>query len=225
MNAESKTSAVDYKGFKKDYHLLNAYLISLSSVTKETFSKWSRDEQLAFLINAYNAFTIQLIIKNYPVKSIRDIRSGLKGPWKIKFITLLEDTINLDTIEHEKIRAKGVYDEPRIHFALVCASIGCPPLLNEAFTPEKLEIQLENNVKRFLSDQGKNRYHSQTQTLEVSSIFKWFGSDFDIKYTSLNSFFAAYANVLTPHRHEQEKIKKNQIAISYLDYDWNLNDI
>lgn len=225
MGHRDKTSCVDYKQFKKDQTALRSYLETLSSVSGEEFDTWDKNRQLAFLINAYNAFTIELILNHYPVASIKDIGSFLTSPWKIKFIPLFGETVHLDNIEHDMIRAKGKYDEPRIHFALVCASKGCPPLLNEAFTWQKLNLQLNDNLKRFLSDTSKNRYDADRKTLYVSSIFKWFKEDFRMGYGSVEDFFASHADLFSAEETDRETIKKKKQEISYLDYDWHLNDI
>jgi hypothetical protein len=228
MSKDLRSSRVNYSNLKTDGSQLDNYLKMLSFVKKDTFETWSKDKQLAFLINAYNAFTVKLIIKNYPdIASIRDIKTGFFGPWKIRFVELFGDKIHLDAIENKMIRKKGVYDDPFIHAALVCAAIGCPPLRNEAYTYDRLNQQLEDNMERFLSDKKQNRFNHDTGTLDVSSIFKWYREDFEKGYrnfTSLEGFFVQYADRLAQQPEDVEKIKSTNVDIRFLDYDWFLND-
>ncbi len=217
-------SKVNYAALKKDPKHFNSYLESLSGVKKEDFSAWSKEKQLAFLINAYNAFTLDLIVNNYPVKSIRKIGSITTGPWKIKFVKLLGATISLDDIEHGMVRNKGAYDEPRIHFALVCASIGCPALQNKAVNPDRLEAMLEAGLVNFLSDKTRNRYNPKKKRFEVSKIFKWYGNDFNQKYTSIDGLLIKYSRYLVTDGKSLDKAGRTK-KIKYLDYNWNLNKL
>ena len=153
---------VDYKGFKKEQAKLQAYITSLSENMPTDNS--SKKEKLAYWINAYNAMTVDLIVRNYPLKSIKDIND----PWEQKLWTLDGNKYDLETIEHEILRKMN---EPRIHFAINCASFSCPPLLNEAFTEEKLEAQLTQVTKTFLADSKRNTISENE--LEISKIFKW----------------------------------------------------
>ena len=181
---------------------------------------------MAFLINAYNAFTVELILTRYPkLDSIRDLGSLLTKPWSIKNVPLLSSTLTLDNIEHDKLRAKGRFDDPRIHFAVNCASIGCPMLREEAFVAERLEAQLDEQAQRFMSDRSRNRYADGK--LEVSKIFDWYGGDFKLGYkgiSSLPAFAARYANQLADAPADRERIKAGGLDIWFLDYDWKLND-
>jgi hypothetical protein len=190
---------------------------------------------MAFLINAYNAYTVEKILTRYPnIKSIWDFGKLFGNPFKDKFITLLGREFSLDMIEHETLRKPGAYDEPRVHFAVNCASTGCPMLREEAYVAARLDAQLEEQTKRFLSDRSRNRYNAQDNTLEVSEIFKWFSSDwtsgyrgFDGKNTPLQSreqFFAKYAALLADVPAQQQTIAERKAAIRHLDYDWTLND-
>lgn len=201
---------VDYKSLKNESKL-KLYLDSLSDVSVAEYNSYSKEQKLAFLINAYNAFTIQLILDNYPLKSIRNIGILPLAPWKKEFFKLLGDERSLGWIEHEKLRKD--FDEPRIHFAIVCASIGCPPLISDAFTPEKLESQLETIKNNFLNDTSKNRYDAESNTLYLSSIFDWFKEDFT-KKGNLIDFIQPSIKV---------KIGANP-KIKYTYYDWNLNE-
>ena len=219
-------SRVDYRGFQKDRARLRAYLDGLSAVPVAAFDRWNRKQRLAFLINAYNAFTVELILTAYPdLDSIKDLGSLFKNPWKREFFTLLGQRRSLDDIEHGMIRAPGVYNEPRIHFAVVCAAIGCPGIRNEAFTAERLDAQLEDSLRRFLSDRSRNRYDAGANRLTVSKIFKWYADDFDAAYGSLGAFFARYAALLTADPGQQVRIRRQSPTIDYLDYDWRLNDL
>ena len=177
--AGGNASQLDYAGIKAERATLDAYLAHLSAVPAAEYGRWSREQKLAFLINAYNAFTVALILGAYPgLKSIKDLGGFLQSPWKKKFFRLLGAERSLDDIEHEVIRAPGMFDEPRIHAAVVCASIGCPMLRNEAFLAERLENQLEDGMRRFMSDRSRNRFAPARGRLEVSKIFDWYGEDF-----------------------------------------------
>ena len=228
-NLGGSASTLDYKQVLAQQEELNNYLIQLSEVTKEEFSSWNKDQQKAFLINAYNAFTVQLILTHYPkLESIKDLGSFFSSPWKKQFFTLLGKSLSLDDVEHKLLRQPGVYDDPYIHVAVVCASIGCPALRNEAFTASKIEHQLNDNMQRFLNDKSRNRYNMKTRQLEVSKIFDWYEKDFTKGYRgiySLNELFALYAEQLTDDESAQQLVMKKKVTIDFLEYDWKLNDI
>jgi hypothetical protein len=223
------TSRVDYLGFRANQGALQVYLDGLSSITQAEFRTWTRDQRLAFLINAYNAFTVKLVLTGYPgLKSIKDLGSILKSPWKKEFFVLLGAERSLDDVEHGLIRAPGAFDEPRIHFAVNCASVGCPMLLDEAYVAERLDSQLGDGVRRFLSDRSRNRYDQTSARLEVSRIFDWYKADFEQGNRGISSvprFLAQYAEILTDGAAPRAVIRQGQAKIQYLDYDWNLNDI
>ena len=207
----SKDGKVDYKGFIQDSVSFNNYLAILKN-NHPNDKIWSEAEQLAYWINAYNAFTVKLIIDNYPLKSIKDIKKGLpfiNSVWDIKFIKIEGATYDLNNIEHSILRAK--YNEPRIHFAINCASFSCPNLRPEAFTAEHLEEQLTEQAKSFLNDPSKNKITEEKA--EISSIFSWFKKDF-VKEGTLIEYLNKYAPV---------KINSDT-KIDYLDYDWSLNE-
>lgn len=222
------SSQISYKGALEDRAALKSYLQSLSEVTPAQFDGFSKPEQLAFLINAYNAFTVEKILTRYPnLKSIRDFGTVFGNPWKDPFIKLLGRDFTLDGIEHETIRKPGVYDDPRIHFAVNCASIGCPSLREEAYTGKAIDKQLEEQLMRFLSDRTRNRFNAQQGRLEVSKIFDWYKKDFTSGLRGIASreaFFAKYANLLSDAPDEQARIRAAKLSIEFLDYDWNLND-
>ncbi|MBV1873013.1 MAG: DUF547 domain-containing protein [Gammaproteobacteria bacterium] len=220
------TTSVDYQGVKANTSALVTYLRQLAKVDQKQFDSWPKNDQLAFLINAYNAGTVELIIRAYPnIASIKDLGGFLSSPWKKKFIPLLEHTRSLDDIEHTLIRGAYRYNDPRIHFAVNCASIGCPALRAEAYTGHRLSAQLQDQTKKFLSDPDRNRF--EKQTLMVSSIFKWYKKDFEQGWQgfySLEKFFAHYAGSLSLSAETKQKLENGEIDIIYLDYDWRLND-
>ncbi len=197
---------VDYQGFKADKRFAE-YLNELSNHPPQ--SGWTKNEQLAYWINVYNAFTIRLITQYYPVKSIKDISGGLGSPWDIEFIPIGGKTYNLNQIEHEILRKQ--FREPRIHFAIVCASISCPALRNEAYVAEKLNRQLNDQARRFINDTAKNSISKNN--VKLSPIFDWFKDDFMVN-GSIISFLNRYSNItIQPGANR-----------SYLQYNWNLNE-
>jgi hypothetical protein len=227
MSVNGFSSSVNYAGFAKQQSTLTHYLNSLSDVNQATFDGWSKDEQLAFLINAYNAWTVALILTSYPdLESIKDLGSFFNPPWGKSFFTLFGKKHSLNDIEHELIRGSGRYNDPRIHFAVNCASIGCPALRNEAYVSGQLNDQLNQQTLAFLSDNTRNRLSKDT--LEVSSIFKWYKEDFEqgwMGFNSLEDVFIKYAHVLMLSTEDVKKLKAGDFKIDYLDYDWSLNDV
>ncbi|MGD8593806.1 MAG: DUF547 domain-containing protein [Gammaproteobacteria bacterium] len=214
-------SEVQYQPLKQTgTHKLSGYLQSLSSVSKNQFDQWTQAQRLAFLINAYNAFTVKLIIDHYPVDSIKDIGGFFRSPWKITFFTLLGEETHLDYIEHELIRGRD-YAEPRIHFALVCASVGCPKLQAHAYTADRLGTMLDAAAKTFLGDTSRNRYDSGGNILYLSPLFKWYGEDFAAKAGSVEKFVAPY---ITDDPLARQRIRSKHMDVEYLNYDWSLND-
>ena len=200
---------VDYQGLKTHRSTLDGYLDKTGAVSESEFDSWTRNQQLAFLINVYNGETLKLIIDHYPVKSIKKIGGLFGQPWNLKSVTLFGKKTTLNTIEHEILRPK--YKDPRIHFAIVCAAMGCPPLRNEAFTPENLNDQLDARGRFFLSQKNKNRLDDDI--LYLSPIFDWFKEDFTEK-GSLQNFVTAFF---------PENIKGKKLRIKFTSYDWRLN--
>ena len=203
---------VDYVGLSGNRGKLDNYLKLLKLAHPE--DTWSREEQLAYWVNAYNAFTLDLVLENYPLESIKDIGSWIQipfinTPWDIKFIEIGDKVYDLNNIEHDILRKE--FDEPRIHFAIVCASYSCPRLRRQAYTAEGLERQLATAAKDFLNDPTKNTIDPENP--EISKIFSWFGGDFK-KGQSLIDFLNQYTKV---------RIKEGA-DISFRDYDWSLND-
>lgn len=212
---------MDYAGMARDRAALRAYLDGLAAVRNAEFNRWPKSERLAFLINAYNAWTVELILTAWPdVESIKDLGSWFRSPWKKTFIPLLGETRSLDGIEHGLIRAKGAYDEPRIHFAVNCASIGCPALRTEAYTAVELDAQLAEATRLFLSDRSRNR--AEGNTLKVSSIFKWYGDDFD-QVGGLNPFLAGQSEALGLSNAQRGALRAGRMDLDFLAYDWRLN--
>lgn len=216
LKRQVKDDRVDYETLKRNPTELNTYLETLASVPETTFNKWNSDQQMAFYINLYNAATLKLIIDNYPVKSIKDIGNILRGPWKQKVVRVFGKVKTLDYIEHDLLRAK--YKDPRIHFAVNCASIGCPPLRPEAFQGATLDTQLDEQGRAFLQDTTKNRLNPKDRTLYLSKIFKWFKKDFTAKSGTVEKFVAPYFN-----ERDARIIRQGGLSIKYTDYDWSLN--
>ena len=208
-----ESGMVDYKGFEADRSKLKSYLKILE--TNPPKDSWTDDQKLAYWINAYNAYTIELILTHYPVKSIKEIGSTIKIPfvstaWDVKFINIGGEEYDLNNIEHGIIRKE--FDEPRIHFALVCAAMSCPKLQNRAYFPETLDRQLTQASKQFLADGSKNEFKSASKA-KISKLFNWYGGDFNNEGTLIE-----YLNKYAP-------IRLNADArIDWQDYDWALNE-
>ena len=203
----SQNGNVDYRTIIKEKKSFESYLNLLSDNPPQ--SDWSVNERKAYWINAYNAFTVSLIIQNYPVKSIKDIGGLFKSPWDIGFIKIGGATYTLNRIEHEILRKE--FDDPRIHFAIVCASRSCPNLRNEAFEPSNLDRQLEEQATAFINDPSKNRIYADE--IKISKIFDWFEEDFTGK-GRLIDFLNKYARITIDPA----------ASVSYLSYDWSLNE-
>lgn len=223
----ARASQVRYAGFKRDRPELASYLASLSAVSAGEFDGWSKPQQLAFLINAYNAYTIEKILTRYPdIASIRDFGLIFGNPWKDRFFKLLGRPTHLDNIEHDTIRAEGRFEDPRVHFALNCASVGCPMLREEPYVAARLESQLADQTRRFLGDRSRNRIDAASGSLQVSRIFDWYGGDFTRGwkgYRSLGQFFADYADSLSDDADGRRQLREQRLRIEFLDYDWRLN--
>ncbi|GAB4402670.1 MAG: DUF547 domain-containing protein [Microscillaceae bacterium] len=199
----SATGSVNYAGFKADKAALDAYLNLLSAGVPSGASK---NAQMAYYINAYNAFTIKLIVDNYPVKSIRDIKAG--KPWDYKFVKLGAQTYSLNQIEHEILRKQ--YFDPRLHFVLVCAAKSCPKLHNQAFTEANVQTLMGQLTTGFINNAARNKITAAKA--QVSELFNWYKEDFT-KSGTVVDFLNKYSQV---------KLNANA-ALSYLPYDWSLN--
>lgn len=202
----SETGVVDYKSFKNDEATLDTYLDYLSETSPE--KAWSENKQKAFWINAYNAYTIKLILANYPIKSIMDIKIDGKTAWKNPFVKVGGETYTLDFIEHEILRKK-LFDS-RIHVGVNCASTSCPILSNIAFTEKNIDVELERLMKEFINDFSRNKISKNK--VQISAIFNWFKEDF-----TRNETIISYLNI-----YSDTEIKPD-VKISYLKYDWSLN--
>lgn len=203
---------VDYKGMQKDSTRLNKYLELLSG-SHPNKKSWTKEEQMAYWINAYNAFTVKLILDHYPVNSIKDIKQGIpfvNTVWDIKFINIQGQEYDLNNIEHGILRE--FWNDARIHAAVNCASYSCPRLRDEAFTANELDAQLDDAMKLFINDSRRNKIG--TDKAELSEIFNWFKGDFKDDAGSLQKFI---------NRYSDKKIT-DQMDISHLEYDWKLND-
>jgi len=222
-----KVTQVDYVGMSRDAAALNAYLGDAAAVSRITFDRWSQDEQLAFLINVYNAATVSIVLTEYPdIDSIRDIGSLFRSTWSREFVSLFGATVTLDNIEHDMIRGWNIYNEPKIHFAVNCAAIGCPPLRAEAYVGNKLQQQLDDNTRLFLAD--RNRNYLDGKRLYVSKIFDWYEEDFAKGWKGIDSvaqFLATYSTALDLTADEKRALETGQTSIRYLSYDWNLNRV
>ena len=219
-------SSINYAAVGENRANLDIYLSTLSSVDRREFDGWTKKEQLAFLINAYNAWTVDLVLTGYPdIGSIRDLGGLTQSPWQKPFIPLFGKMVTLDDIEHGMIRGSGRYNDPRIHFAVNCASIGCPALANHAYVAADLDAQLDAATQAFLSDRSRNR--KEADGLALSSIFNWYGGDFAkgwMDAESLEEFLALYADALQLTEDEVDALVLGEMPIRFLDYDWRLND-
>ncbi|MBL0010722.1 MAG: DUF547 domain-containing protein [Nitrosomonas sp.] len=239
MINQKQASQVNYYGLALNHGQLQKYLTKLSAVKKSDFADWDQSEQLAFLINAYNAFTVEIILRSY--SSIATLRayapvtlswksrliSMMKNQRELEFISLLGELLSLNEIENEMIRKPGNYNEPRIHFALNRASIGCPALLNRAYTGMELEQQLETATRAFLSDRSRNRVNEEAEKLEVSEIFDWYREDFERgwrRWSGLAQFFAHYRDSLADTPHAHELLVSENAEIQFLEFNWMLNE-
>ena len=202
---------VDYAGFKSEEAKLDRYLKLLEAVDSKSLSQ---NEQFAFYANAYNAWTIKLILSRYPdVKSIKDLGSLFKSPWKKEIVRLEGRVMSLDNVEHDILRPR--FKDPRVHFAINCAAISCPPLRNEPYRGDILNDQLNDSTRSFLNDPRGYRFNGND--FYVSRIFKWFAEDFD------NDVLGFYLKYAQEDLKQKLETNRDKIKIKYLDYDWGLN--
>jgi hypothetical protein len=223
-NDVGTTTTVDYAGFARDRAALDAYRAALAAVAEADLVAWPEADRLAFLVNAYNANTVALVLTRYPdLASIKDLGGWLTSPWKERFVALLGSTRTLDEIEHEMIRGGVGAREPRVHFALNCASIGCPALRPEAYRGAALDGQLADQTRRFLSDRTRNRHDPAADRLAVSKIFDWYGADFARAAGSVARFLAP-SELLSDDAAVRGRLAAATVPVTFLDYDWRLND-
>ena len=201
-NFLDKDGNVNYAKWKNDTIALDNYISSLEENPPAEY--WSKNDSLAYFINAYNAVTVKLILDNYPLKSIRKLIT----PWRFKRFNLDGKKVSLNHIEHEILRKM---EEPRIHFAINCASVSCPKLLNKAFYSHSMEKQLEAVTTGFINDEKRNIL--SVKEMEISRIFQWFVGDFGSK-KERHAFIRKYA---------KQPIAKNA-KVRFLNYDWGLNE-
>lgn len=197
----SSSGKVNYSGFKSDEGKLDTYLASLEAMSP---SGWSRKKTMAFWINAYNAYTIKLILKNHPVTKITDLHGG--KPWDAKWIKLNGQTLSLNNIENDILRP--TYKDARIHFAVNCAAKSCPPILNRAWTESNLNSNMEKQAKLFINNSKFNNISADK--VELSKIFEWYAGDFGDLITYINKYSTTKVNA--------------NANVSYREYDWNLNN-
>ncbi|WP_232364946.1 DUF547 domain-containing protein [Salinimonas marina] len=226
ITTSAHSTAVDYAALAQHRSQLKAYLSALSAISKKEYAQWSQARQLAFLLNAYNAHTLALIVKHHgEIDSIKDIGGFFSSAWNQPVALLLGKKRTLDEIEHGMIRGQDKrfagFNEPRIHFAVNCASIGCPALREEPYRADKLEQQLSEQTHRFLSDTSRNRMSGEV--LQVSKIFDWYKADFTRNGQPLAGFFSRYADSMQLTDTQQALLKNNSADIEFLDYDWSLN--
>jgi hypothetical protein len=203
---------VDYEGMRADSPALQRYLDALAAHPPDT-AAWSDHEQMAYWINAYNAYTVALILDHWPVESIKDIGPAIQipfvlSPWDIKFIKIGGNEMDLNHIEHGILRKQ--FDDPRIHFAVNCASISCPPLRREAYTGAQLDEQLREQTVSFINNPSYNKI--STDEVEISKLFSWYQGDFTTR-GSLIDFLKEYS----------KKPINNEAEVNYMTYDWSLN--
>jgi len=234
LKANVKDGVVNYQNLKKTPEKLEAYIAQIKAVSAEQYASLPTPEKMAYLINAYNAYTLKLISDFYPVKSIREIGSLVGGnlfnksskQWRVSeyeingkrfTIEAMGKPVTLDEIEHENLRP--LFKDARVHFALVCGAVSCPFLRSEAYVAKELSSQLDSQGKQFLADPFRNRYDEKTKTLYLSKIFDWFSSDFKRDAASVKDFVKKYlpANI-------QAKITE-ETPVEHLEYDWSLNNV
>jgi Protein of unknown function, DUF547 len=216
---------VDYENLKKNRSPLDEFNASLASVSPSLYESWTETEKIAFLVNAYNSLTLAAILDNYPTQSIRDI----PGVWDRRKFQVMGQEMTLDYIEHELLRKQ--FNEPRVHMALVCASIGCPPLRIEPFTGDRLDEQLNEQARIFLGNPNNFRIDRAANRVYISSIFQWFGDDFKATYglpqnfKNVNGKETAVLNFISQHLSpaDRDYLTQGGYRTGYLDYNWSLN--
>jgi hypothetical protein len=220
LKGHVRNGVVDYAGLRRGGEpALTRYLASLESVCLDDYRTWSRPRKLAFWMNAYNAYTVRLVLDHHPLESIRSIGLLPGAAFREDFIPLERlrgDAMSLDDIEHEVLRKE--FSEPRIHFALVCASKSCPPLRSRAYRSAVLDRQLDDAARDFIRDPTRNRFDAANRKFSLSSIFDWFDEDFERAAGSVEAFVAGYMDEPTARA-----IRAGGVRVEFLDYDWSLN--
>lgn len=218
LSALVQDGRVDYAKLKAEPGELDAYLKEITAVPAAEFAQWPEADRLALLINLYNAQTLRLIIDHYPLKSIRSIGTLPGAAWRQLIVRQGGRIMTLDHLENKVIRVE--YNEPRIHFALVCAAVSCPPLRSEPYTGARLDAQLADQTRVFLATTAINRFDAATGTLHLSPIFKWYAEDFTKPAGSL----AAYVKPFLPEAQRTALADPAKVRVKFTDYDWALNE-
>lgn len=236
-NTVDSSGMVDYRSLKENRTKLDAFSAQLEVLSPAIYSSWDEKERIAFWINAYNALTLEAIINHYPiqpslVRSVLFPKNSIRqipGVWDEMRFPVMGETITLDKMEHEILR--GRFREPRIHVALVCASKGCPPLRNEPFVGERLDEQLADQTRRFLSDSQKFQIDRRAGRVYLSPIFDWFGSDFVLaaasgQNSSPSEAENAVIDFISKYVKDDDRnyLNRREYKVKYLDYDWSLNE-
>jgi Protein of unknown function, DUF547 len=208
---------VHYAAIKARPADIDVYLETLASVQEIEFKSWTTPDQIAFLCNAYNAATLRLVASKYPLRSIKDIGGLTTGPWDLPCVRLFGKTLSLNEVEHGRLRRD--YADPRVHFALVCAAKGCPPLRSEAYRGLALDQQFDDQARLFFAETSKNHIDSGTRTLFLSPIMKWYAADFEKASGGVTAFIHRYLPAGSPSKPVLE-----HYTIRYTTYDWSLND-
>jgi Protein of unknown function, DUF547 len=218
-----KDGLVDYVQLQKNRTTIDSFVKELAGVRKEEYDTWTREKQLAFWINGYNGWFLKIVIDHYPIRGGKLLGifypensvQRIPGVWDVVKTQMAGREVSLNTIEHRILRT--IFKEPRIHFSIVCASLGCPVLRTEPFRANELESQLEAATRDFINNPSKVRWNQNTNRLEVSKIFDWFASDFR-SAGGVVSFIKRYAS-----KELAEKITPDK-KVAYLEYDWRLNE-
>lgn len=226
LAASTSGDRVDYLALRQEPAALDRYLASLRAVDPKVMKQWSEDERFAFWINAYNGYTLQLVRDHYPVKGIKSIGGILTSVWDKAFIPMnghhpkgKNKKLSLNHIEHDILRP--LFRDARVHAAINCASLSCPPLRNEAYVAARLDEQLDEQVRAWLADPGRNRFDEKAGRMHLSKIFDWFAKDFRRDGGSVQGWIAKYAPAEVAGWLKQTE----EVRVSYLDYSWKLNDI
>ena len=234
----NEKAMVNYRKLKAQRQQLDAFVAALGKVPAQTYELWSDGDKIAFWLNAYNGLTLKAIIDNYPIKSSffrsrvwpKNSIKQIPGVWKKLKFKVMGTDVTLNHIEHKILRVK--FDEPRIHMAMVCAAMGCPPLRGEPYRGDKLDEQLDDQTRRFLGDSAKFRIDRGKATVHLSEIFKWFADDFVKKHSPKRNIgshgkkMSAVLNFIAPYLTDAQEnyVLAGKFKIKYVDYDWSLNE-
>ncbi|KAA3631822.1 MAG: DUF547 domain-containing protein [Calditrichaeota bacterium] len=221
-----KDGLVDYKNIKASLPSYDSTYADFSSLDKGQYKSFTREQKIAYMINAYNFYTIKAIVDHYPVKSIKNI----KGVWDDLEFPVAGEKMTLDNIEHDILRKE--FKEERVHVAVVCASISCPELWDKPFLPDSLDAHLNLRAEAFARDSLRNSINFEKKEMKLSKILDWYSSDFKGKYDSddvfpyLSGEKRSVANFIYQHLDDttRQKFKGKKMKVGHLGYDWNLNE-